>query len=72
MNTIHDRFFVTQRARNDLHKAVVKVWECHGLTDLEVIQMVSDLSASVIGRVTRPMLREERHPGQPDRAADLE
>lgn len=72
MNLIHPRFFVTQRARQELYEAVTEVRKRHGLTDLETARMVSDLAALVVASALGPMLRAERHPDQLDLAADLE
>lgn len=65
---LHDRALLVQSARNELSRCVVKVWEQHELTAIELVTVLATLTAEY----AKYPLRDERHPGQPDKKANEE
>ena len=53
-------------AEHEISLAVLKVQHEHGLTDVEFLQILNGLAASIL----KYMLRKERHPENPTMPAD--
>ena len=65
---LHPRTMPVQSAGADLHGCLLEFQQAHELTDAEMLGLVVEHT----GRIARWMLREERHPGEPDHKADEE
>lgn len=65
---LNPRTRLVTKARNDLTGLVIKLQEQHDLTDIELLGILIDETQNV----HKYVLREERHPGEPDRKADEE
>jgi len=63
---LHPRTLPVQRAANELELLLIRFQEEHELTDVEMLRALLETSQ----RITKYMLREERHPGEPDHKAD--
>jgi len=67
MSKLHPRTMIVQGARNEMHAAMIGIRTKHDISDVEYLHCLSYLAH----RMMRRMLREERHPDDPDAAADL-
>lgn len=65
---LHPRMFIVAGARNRISTFVTQVWEKEALTPIEVVSILTTLAADY----AKYPLRDERHPGQPDKKADEE
>ena len=63
---LHPRTRPVQKASNAIQQSLWGLQEKHGLTDVEMMQVLADSQLTIL----RYMLRDERHPGEPDRKAD--
>ena len=63
---LHERTMKVQRARAELHNYILDFTEQHELTDAEMASILIYLT----DRFNTFILREERHPGNPDKKAD--
>lgn len=64
--TLHPRLFVVQAAEMEMAKAVGDLIERHQLTYVETMQALTNFQQ----RYLKYMLREERHPNDPDKKGD--
>jgi hypothetical protein len=62
----HPRADRAHQARAELKILVDKFQRDHGLTDIELLQALTECQQSIL----KYMLRAERHPDDPDRGAD--
>jgi hypothetical protein len=60
---LHERVMIVQGAHNEMAKAVIDVVEKHGLTYLELLACLNDVSASWL----KYAIRNERHPDDPEK-----
>jgi hypothetical protein len=65
---LHPRTLVVQGASADVGLAVADIADRHDLTVVEIVKILNEQSAGWI----KHLLREERHPGDPDTRADEE
>lgn len=65
---LHERTIPVQKAANQIAMALIELQEEHDLTDIEMLQILSNRQLDIL----RYMLRDERHPGKPDARADEE
>lgn len=65
---LHPRTLGVQRASNAIRGQLGSMQEAHGLTDIEMLRVLGEHQQTI----TKYLLREERHPGEPDRKADEE
>ena len=63
---LHERTMKVERARAELHNYILDFTEQHELTDAETAGILIYLTE----RFNTFILREERHPGNPDKKAD--
>ena len=63
---LHPRTRPVERAKLDLREQLLTFQEEHDLTNVEMLQALTEAQQVVL----KYMLREERHPGDPDRKAD--
>ena len=63
---LHPRFQITRQAHLELEKAYLDITEKHNLTALESIGILLECALTV----KKFALREERHPGEPDKKGD--
>lgn len=66
MVKVHERIHIVQRASAEIAIAVNDLSSRHGLTLVEKAQALT----AELARVHKHMLREERHPGNPEARAD--
>jgi hypothetical protein len=55
-----------QRASLEIRRALDDAQERHGLTDVEMLRVLFEHQTTI----SKYLLRDERHPGEPDRKAD--
>lgn len=65
---LHPRTLDVQRASSFIRGRLLDMQETHDLTDVEMLRILIEHQQSI----TKYLLREERHPGDPDRKADEE
>ena len=65
---LHPRTMPVQRAGNAIRAELDRLQQQHDLTDIEMLRILIEHQQAI----TKYMLREERHPGDPDRKADEE
>lgn len=65
---LHPREPQVRAADLEISQAVIAAWERHDLTYAEMLTILT----GTLGRVTKYLLRAERHPEQPGRPAGLE
>jgi hypothetical protein len=65
---LHPRTLPVQHASLSIRDHLCRLQEEYGLTDVEMIRVLTEHQMTV----TKWMLREERHPGQPEHKADEE
>ena len=65
---LHARTLIVQQAGAEIGMSVAMIARAHDLTMIEVVKILNEQSAGWIKHV----LREERHPGDPDTRADEE
>jgi hypothetical protein len=63
---LHPRTRIVQHAEEAISEAIHKVWAEADLTDIEVCQILVTQLASI----QKYMLRNERHPDDPDKGGD--
>lgn len=63
---LHDRTLKCQGARIRISEALSKLQEEHELTDIEMLQALSQHQDTML----KYMLRAERHPDNPEKRAD--
>lgn len=63
---LHPRTLPVQRASADIRAALWTLQDQHGLTYAEMLGALAEHQQ----RIAKYLLREERHPGEPDRKAD--
>ena len=64
--TLHPRTLKVQRASNEIQLKIIELAEAADLTDIEVLQMLASMQQSIL----KHMLRDERHPDNPNEPAD--
>lgn len=65
---LHPRTLDVQRASSAIRGRLLDMQETHGLTDVEMLRVLIEH----LQTITKYLLREERHPGDPERKADEE
>jgi hypothetical protein len=65
---LHPRTLPVQRARIELDELVWKWMNAHDVTYVEAVRCLLEVTQTI----TKYQLREERHPGDPERKADEE
>lgn len=65
---IHPRTHTVQLAQCDIELAIHDIAQKHALTFAEIFGALANAQA----KYAREMLRQERHPNDPDKPADLE
>jgi hypothetical protein len=63
---IHERTQTVQRAGIEMAIACSEIWQKHDLTTAEYVHCLAQLPA----QTTKYLLREERHPDDPEKRAD--
>lgn len=63
---VHERTQLVQRAGIEMSIACSEIWEKHDLTTAEYVHCLVQLPAGA----TKYLLREERHPDDPEKKAD--
>lgn len=69
---IHHREARTHKAEHDLREFVRGLRDKHDLSDGEMLRVVSDAFGDYVAGVAKFWIREERHPGKPERPGGLE
>lgn len=64
----HPKAIAALKAESEISERVAAIAEKHGLTDIELLQILNGLQATTL----KYMLRFERHPHNPDLPADVE
>jgi hypothetical protein len=65
---VHERTFLVQQVGNEISTAVTNIVAQHELTYIELLTILNMIEA----RWLKSALREERHPDEPDKGADLQ
>lgn len=68
MPKVHPRTLPVAKASAEIRTAVGDLADKHGLTYVELLQALGDVTATCL----KYMLRAERHPDDPDRPAEWE
>lgn len=64
--SLHPRTNQVLLAQLDIQRAIITLAGQHGLTYVETVQGV----ARALEQISKHALRDERHPGNPDKGAD--
>ena len=64
---LHPRERIVRKAENDLRSAVIDIVHKAELTTGESLQVVNGALSGWIAGVAKHAIREERHPGEPDK-----
>jgi hypothetical protein len=65
MPQIHEREVLVREAERAASEAIAGA--CQGLTEGERLRVLASVLSAEIGGTAKYMIREERHPGDPDR-----
>jgi hypothetical protein len=65
---LHERTLPVQKASNEIRTELDRLQEEHDLSDIEMLRVLLDHQQNI----TKYMLRDERHPDDPERKADEE
>ncbi len=68
MPKLHPRTLIVQQAENELSLLILDWIQKNDLTYGEIVK----LFAGQLQRCSKHMIRDERHPGDPDQPGDLE
>jgi hypothetical protein len=66
--TLHPRFRIVETAKTELLSAYAEICKRHNLTCVEALMIPDGLTSTTL----KYMLRQERHPDNPDKPADTE
>lgn len=69
---LHARELRCQQATNDLRTAILDVQKKYDLTEGEALQAVSLTLGGWVSNMAKYLIREERHPGEPNKPGGLE
>lgn len=69
---LHPREASVHAAENELRGLVLEVVQKHELTEGEALRVVFAALGSWVQMAAKYMIREERHPGQPDKPGGFE
>jgi hypothetical protein len=68
---IHPREVAVKAAELDIKRAIEEAVKKHGLTSGEELHAVNAAASGWIAGIAKYAIREERHPGEPDRPGGL-
>lgn len=63
----HPRVRIVNQAKNEISKAIMEIEQKHDLTEIELLQILIEYQSTTL----KYMLREERHPKDPDKPSGL-
>ena len=69
MAQIHPRESAVKKAELSIRTYILET--CKDLSEGEELQVLSNVLSSCFGGIAKYMIREERHPGEPDKPAGL-
>lgn len=63
---LHSRTLPVQKAGNQIKMSLIEMQQEHDLTNVEMLRVLIEAQQEI----TKYMLRDERHPGDPEHKAD--